>query len=792
MKLRHGDTRLALDVTDRELKQFPSEKTEWHWRFRVLKADILHWQGLDREALSLLQAEPPPSLATSVVAVQRKLVQGVASAFTQHLPDAERYLSEADSLARSYHPDLLGEVALRKGTICYFEDETILAENAYQQALRIAREQKDQFLEASALTGLGLVATKLGHYDESIDWNEAALKLSRSIGARGSLADTLGNTGWDYVELGDLENAQTFYKQAEEASVQSAMFGDQAYWLTSLAYVHYAEHNYEAGEAILKQALSLARAHDDKSTLAQCLTQLAEIALESGRIDQAEEYTEEAAHLKRAGLEDRLVLDTVLLRGRIAQRKGHYSEADAFFQEVIREPKAGKSQRWQAQARVAQVYADEKLGAKAEKEFRRSLETIESTRSSIQTEEYRLSFLSTAISFYNDYIEFLISQQRPADALQVAELSRAKTLAEGLALAGEKTAFSPRDVSTQQTAQRLKSTLLFYWIGRTNSYLWVITPVKTAYFKLPRASDIEPLVKSYRKAVLEMHDAQDTGSSAGKQLFAMLVEPAKKLLPPGSRVIVLPAESLYGLNFETLIVNDSQPHFWIEDVTLTTASSLILLASSATQPPAQKKSLFLVGNIEPPDPAFPPVPQAREEMKQIEKYFLKSQTTVLEGKQATPAAYLNSNPERFSYLHFVTHGTASHTRPLESAVILSKEGDSYKLYARDIVRHRLNASLVTISACYGSGTRSYSGEGLVGLSWAFLRAGAHNVIGALWEVSEASTPQLMDVFYGEVLQGKDTATALRNAKLSLLHSADKSSVFRKPFYWAPFQLYAGS
>jgi CHAT domain-containing protein len=140
----------------------------------------------------------------------------------------------------------------------------------------------------------------------------------------------------------------------------------------------------------------------------------------------------------------------------------------------------------------------------------------------------------------------------------------------------------------------------------------------------------------------------------------------------------------------------------------------------------------------------------------------------------------------------VTHGTASVTRPLESAVILSKEGDSYKLYARDIVKHPLTAQLVTISACEGAGKTAYSGEGLIGLSWAFLRAGAHNVIGALWEVNDSAAPQLMDSFYGELNRGQDTAAALRTAKLSLLHSKDSQSVFKKPYYWAPFQLYAGS
>jgi CHAT domain-containing protein len=101
----------------------------------------------------------------------------------------------------------------------------------------------------------------------------------------------------------------------------------------------------------------------------------------------------------------------------------------------------------------------------------------------------------------------------------------------------------------------------------------------------------------------------------------------------------------------------------------------------------------------------------------------------------------------------------------------------------------LNAELVTISACNGAGIKTYAGEGLVGLSWAFLSAGAHNVIAGLWEVSNASTPQLMDELYKNLRTGQDPASALRNAKLTLVHS---SGNYRKPFYWAPFLLYSGS
>jgi CHAT domain-containing protein len=78
---------------------------------------------------------------------------------------------------------------------------------------------------------------------------------------------------------------------------------------------------------------------------------------------------------------------------------------------------------------------------------------------------------------------------------------------------------------------------------------------------------------------------------------------------------------------------------------------------------------------------------------------------------------------------------------------------------------------------------------LIGLSWAFLRAGALNTIGALWEVNDASTPQLMDLFYAELEQGRAPDVALRDSKLALMRS---NKIFSKPFYWAPFELYGTS
>jgi CHAT domain-containing protein len=68
-----------------------------------------------------------------------------------------------------------------------------------------------------------------------------------------------------------------------------------------------------------------------------------------------------------------------------------------------------------------------------------------------------------------------------------------------------------------------------------------------------------------------------------------------------------------------------------------------------------------------------------------------------------------------------------------------------------------------------------------------LQAGARNVIAGLWDVTDSSTPGLMDVLYSEIAQGKAPAEALRDAKLSLVRSA---SAYSKPYYWGPFQIYS--
>lgn len=787
-----GDFRSTLAKADDALRRYGSGSPEWEWHFRILKARILVSSSKSDEALSILEAEPPPSLSSTEIPEQRKLYQGIAHRYKQSFDNAEHDFDAARGLVGNLGPLFRCQLLIARADLLVDEGYYDKAESDYREALADARQQSLPRQEAAAIANWARLSTKQGHIDEALDRYREALKLSQGLGLGANTATILGNLGWSYSELGDFEASLDYFNQSAQQSAQSGLGGYSAYWFSGAANAYFALREYSDAEQLARSTLESAKQLNDPETIAVCLNTLTRIMLRTNRFHDADRTSNEATNFEKSGRDKLHVRESTELAGEVAEAKGNYSEAEELLRHVASDPETEPQLLWQVQAALARVREDQGRSAEAERGYLQAIETIEKARRSINHDELRLSFLSSGIEVYGEYIDFLVKHARMAQALVLADLSRARTLAEGLASDGQSASSHtvPRR-NPEQISARIKATLLFYWIGETQSHLWVITPAKTTHLTLPPAGQIDPLVKSYTDAVAAGQDVSKTQSAVGEKLHEILVAPAEKLIPRNSRVVLLPDGKLYGLNFETLIVREPTPHFWIEDITLSTASSLALLASAESRPVPKDKSLFLVGDAVPPNDDFPRLPQAPAEMIDVEKYFAKPHLAVLSGSQATPAAYLSSQPEKFAYMHFVTHGTASRARPLESAVVLSKEAgsDSFKLYARDIITKQLRAYLVTISACNGAGTRAYSGEGLVGLSWAFLRAGAHNVIGALWEVSDNSTPELMDKLYEGLSTGEDAATALRAAKLSLLHS---DSVYRKPYYWAPFQLYAGS
>jgi CHAT domain-containing protein len=535
-------------------------------------------------------------------------------------------------------------------------------------------------------------------------------------------------------------------------------------------------------------------AADEIDQIVNIEANLALLLLEQGHIDAAETYSDKALRASRSSKDDKVVAYAMFLQGLVASRKSRTQEGEALLLRA-RKLTTDTETRMEIENALANLCSSGHRLQQAEQWYRRSIATFEHNRSAVKNWALRLPAFTYGDSVYRDFARFLIAAHRPDEALQVLDRSRARTLEEGLGFTDTESNARGRDVvDARAVARKLDAPILFYSLGAERSYLWAIGARGTSLFTLPQESAIRSLIDDYQRVIQKSGDPLRTSSPAAIALYDMLIKPAAALIPPGSRVFLIPDGALSSLNFETLLeTGPTGRKYWIEDVAVTTASSIRIL--SVLQPnstEATARDLLLIGNPIAAGSGFKALPNAPAEIQRVRQHFPTERQVVLTQANAVPAAYMANGPEQYRYIHFVAHGMASRLSPLDSAVVLSPPaGDpaDFKLYAREIVRHPLHARLVTISACYGSGLRNYAGEGLIGLAWAFLRAGSHNVIGALWLADDTSTPLVMDRLYAELAAGKTPDVALRAAKLALIHSP---GVYRKPFYWAVFQLYAGA
>jgi CHAT domain-containing protein/Flp pilus assembly protein TadD len=745
------------------------------------------------EVLTLLDSRVPrPASKDSMIEILA--IEGVAHARLHQFPEAEERLGQAMQTCQAFSEATCGDVVRARGVLAVQHGQIDSAKQFFEQSLQFARAHNDRFLEATALLNLGLTSLREEHFDEAIDWTDAAYQSSVAQRADDIARTALGNLGWAYYNLGDSEKSLEMSLEAEKRASQVGNVVLQLSWTTNAGYVYAELGDLARAKESYVKALNLATTIGGKQGIYNALRALALVSVESGELEDARKYSDDAIAIAKADNNRLDELYPLLVKGLIAARSGDSAGAELIFREVENDPNANSSLTWRTRHALARLYESEGRSDDADREYRAALATFEVARSSLQRSDSKLPFSSNASGIYDDYIHLLVSGGKTEQALKVADYSRARTLAEGMRSLQKGTSFAPDRIKLQQAARRVNGTILFYWLGEKQSYLWAITPQKTELFTLPPASDIDAAVRRYRKALVGPQDVLETASADGTALYRTLISPAQGLLTKDAQVFIIPDGSLNSLNFETLLVPEPKLHYWIEDATIADASSLRLLAASHNSSHESKVDagkLLLIGDAVAPNPDYGDLPKAGVEIENVQKHFAPAGREVLTKAQATAPAYVRSAPEQFTYIHFVAHGTASRLSPLDSAVILSKisgEEDSFKLYARDIIQHPLRADLVTISTCYGAGARAYTGEGLVGLSWAFLRAGAHNVIGALWEVSDASTPRLMDQLYDELKKGRSPEAALRSAKLSLLHSDG----FRKPFYWAPFQLYTGT
>lgn len=152
---------------------------------------------------------------------------------------------------------------------------------------------------------------------------------------------------------------------------------------------------------------------------------------------------------------------------------------------------------------------------------------------------------------------------------------------------------------------------------------------------------------------------------------------------------------------------------------------------------------------------------------------------------------------KYKVIHFATHGVVVPSIPELSALVLSQfkeERDNEDGYLRmgEIAKLKLQADFVNLSACETGLGKIYGGEGVVGLTQAFLIAGANGLSVSLWEVADESTSKFMVGMY-ELVENKgyDYATAMTEVKRRFIRG-EFGERYKAPFYWAAFVYYGVS
>ena len=662
--------------------------------------------------------------------------------------------------------DVLMDADILKGVALVRAGQSAEGDAMLAGAAATAKTSGDRFREASATLNRGAGLLIRDRYDAALPYFEAVMSMT-DMSSLMVYALALRNAGVCYARLGDFDRAIAVLRRSAEVNETRGpkVYLEQA--LGMLGATHTLNGSYKEAIPYLRRALDVATAAELFEDAARWADNLTTAHASLGQWDEAERMNVEARRLnERAGT--RTFIYNTFHRAEIAAGRGQHSEARKLYEAVLADAATPPALAWDVHAELGNLSATAGDLDAASRHYRSALDVIEHTRSELLDTSYRLSFLTRLIRFYERYIDVLVERREFDEALTVADSIRARVLAERHGVAAPA---RPSAGVFRRAALALRSALLFYWVGSTRAYAWVVTGDRIRFIPLEtNAREIETLVNQHRNTIVaSLGDPLASNATAGDTLFQRLVRPAADSIPPGTRVVIVPDGPLNTLNFETLPVPGERRHYWVEDVEVAVAPSLGTLSARPPSTKAEGRSVLLIGDPVPADPKYPSLRYASAEMMAVSGAFAE-RAAVYRADQATPAQYLASKPGRFGIVHFTAHAEANAESPLDSAVILSRDEGGYKLYARDVANQPLSADLVTISACRSAGERTYAGEGLVGFAWAFLRAGAHRVIAGLWDVDDRSTAALMGRVYAGVAAGASPGQALRAAKLEMIRS----------------------
>lgn len=347
---------------------------------------------------------------------------------------------------------------------------------------------------------------------------------------------------------------------------------------------------------------------------------------------------------------------------------------------------------------------------------------------------------------------------------------------------------NPLTAKEVQTLLDEDTALLAYYTGSEWAGVFVVTKAKILGLKLdiPRKQLAEK-VKDFRKETEEGLTVKVFMSRDYEkpltELYQILIKPVEQELAGKKHLVVVPHGMLHYLPFQAL--RNQEGKYLIESYTVSYLPSASVLKYAREKNRGNHADLFAVAN---PKTDLAPLPAAELEAREVSALFRKKE--VLLGRAATKTKFKSDGP-RYDLLLLSTHGEMIEADPLKSNLRFTPTPqDDGKLTVSEIFDMEVKANLVTLSACETGLARGAKGgfpqgDDLVGLSRAFIHAGAPSVVASLWKVSDESTVEMMRSFYRN-LQTMPKAEALRQAQLGLAKSNAMTS--SHPYFWAPFIL----
>jgi CHAT domain-containing protein len=181
-----------------------------------------------------------------------------------------------------------------------------------------------------------------------------------------------------------------------------------------------------------------------------------------------------------------------------------------------------------------------------------------------------------------------------------------------------------------------------------------------------------------------------------------------------------------------------------------------------------------------------PLPGAEDEVK----YIAKLVPTKLFLEYEASERNFKETASDYSVLHLAMHTIMNDENPMYSKLAFARNfsdtTEDHDLFTYEIYNMKLNAEMVVLSSCSSGYGRMQKGEGMMSMARGFIYAGCPSIVMTLWQVSDQSSSELMGSFYKYLKKGKNKKSALRQAKMDYIQSADKLK--SNPYFWSAFMM----